>query len=90
MMAVSSQGGVSGSTKKTELKEKEKFKKQHYWEQRYRTEESFDWFCELPSFEHLLTPHMNFTDRILNLGCGNSTLSFSLYERGYRNIYSKH
>ena len=86
MMAVSSQGDVSGSTKKTELEEKEKFKKQHYWEQRYRTEESFDWFCELPSFEHLLTPHVNFTDRILNLGCGNSTLSFSLYERGHRNI----
>ena len=82
MMASS---GMVGESIKTE---REKFKKQEYWEERYKTEESFDWFCELSSFEHLLTPHLNCTDRILNLGCGNSKLTFSLYERGYRNIDS--
>lgn len=68
--------------------EREKFKKKVYWEERYKTEEHFDWFCELPSFEHLLFQHLTHTDCILNLGCGNSSLSASLCAKGYRNIDS--
>lgn len=68
--------------------EREKFKKKVYWEERYEKEEHFDWFCELPSFEHLLLQHLVHTDRILNLGCGNSNLSASLCAKGYRNIDS--
>ena len=66
--------------------DREKFKEKQYWEERYETEESFDWFCQLSSFEHLLFQHIKPSDRILNLGCGNSGLSASLYERGYQNI----
>ena len=67
-------------------KEREKFKEKSYWEERYQSEESFDWFCDLSSFDHLLSQHVQHTDRILNLGCGNSNLSTSLYQRGYKNI----
>ena len=73
-------------TRDSQKLEREKFKKKLYWEERYKTEENFDWFCELPSFEYLLFRHLNQTDRILNLGCGNSSLSASLHARGYRNI----
>lgn len=74
---------VSRDSKRTE---KEKFKEKQYWEERYETEETFDWFCQLSSFEHLLFQHIKPSDCILNLGCGNSNLSASLYERGYQNI----
>lgn len=66
--------------------EREKFKTKHYWDERYKNEETFDWFGELSSFEHLLFQHLNPTDRILNLGCGNSSLSTSLYMKGYQHI----
>lgn len=66
--------------------EKEKFGKHNYWEERYKTEESFDWFCRLSSFEHLLVQHIHPTDHMLNLGCGNSTLSATLHEKGYHTI----
>ena len=66
--------------------DREKFKDKSYWEGRYGEEESFDWFCELKSFEHLLFKHLNRSDSILNLGCGNSHLSQSLYLKGYKNI----
>lgn len=66
--------------------EREKFKEKQYWDERYETEENFDWFCQLSSFEHLLFQHIKPSDRILNLGCGNSSLSASLYEKGYQNI----
>ncbi|XP_039621286.1 EEF1A lysine methyltransferase 4 [Polypterus senegalus] len=57
-----------------------------YWDERYRTEEAFDWFGDLSSFKHLLEPHIGSADRILVLGCGNSTLSFDLYCSGFTNI----
>lgn len=66
--------------------EREKFKEKQYWDERYETEETFDWFCQLSSFEHLLFQHIEPSDRILNLGCGNSSLSASLYVKGYENI----
>ncbi len=40
----------------------------------------------MQSFEHLLFKHLNRSDSILNLGCGNSNLSQSLYLKGYKNI----
>ena len=64
----------------------EKYKKCEYWDERYQTEDSFDWFHDLSAFEHLLTQHVKKTDRILVLGCGNSTLSERLYQRGFTDI----
>ena len=83
MMAGSDLLMSRANSKKTE---REKFKEKYYWDERYKTEEDFDWFCQLSSFEHLLFQHVKPSDRILNLGCGNSSLSTSLYERGYQNI----
>ena len=76
-------GLIRNSTMKAE---REKFKEKIYWEERYKNEEDFDWFCKLASFEDLLFQQLKRTDRVLNLGCGNSSLSASLYEKGYQEI----
>ena len=77
---------LSTTSRDSKRAEREKFKEKQYWDERYETEEHFDWFCQLSSFEHLLFQHVKPSDRILNLGCGNSSLSASLYEKGYQNI----
>nr|XP_026691000.1 EEF1A lysine methyltransferase 4-like [Ciona intestinalis] len=66
--------------KNTQYKEKE------YWDERYETEESYDWFKGYDDFKSVLKNHMNTQDRILMLGCGNSPFSEHLYKDGYRNI----
>ena len=77
---------VNMASRDSKRVEREKFKNKQYWDKRYETEDSFDWFCQLSSFEHLLFQHINPSDRILNLGCGSSSLSASLYDKGYQNV----
>jgi SAM-dependent methyltransferase len=67
-----------------------------YWDDRFQTEESFDW---LLSYQQLSTQmeaairssplaiHRNpYETRILVVGCGNSPFSADLYDAGYHNV----
>ncbi|XP_023674288.1 EEF1A lysine methyltransferase 4 isoform X1 [Paramormyrops kingsleyae] len=63
-----------------------RYKDVGYWDERYRREESFEWFGDLSKFQHLLEQHVKKDDAILILGCGNSSLSFDMYQRGFRSI----
>eukprot|EP00744_Colponema_vietnamica_P023463 GILI01033952.1.p1 GENE.GILI01033952.1~~GILI01033952.1.p1 ORF type:complete len:254 (-),score=63.02 GILI01033952.1:57-818(-) len=63
------------------------YKEKSYWDGRFEKEESYDWLMGYDGDvkEHLrriLRP----TDRILIVGCGNSSFSASIYEDGFRNI----
>ena len=62
------------------------FKEKGYWEQRFEHEEEYDWLLTLAKLESQLLPHLHMDDRILIVGCGNSTLSADLYDRGYHHI----
>ena len=74
--------------------ENREYKDMEYWDQRYEndTSESFDWF---KSFKDLpiLTELIKKTDKILHVGCGNSTLPVDMHQYGFKNIinldYSK-
>lgn len=58
-----------------------------YWNERYSTEESFDWFKDYSQIRELLVELIpNKDSRILMLGCGNSTLSGDMYNDGFTNI----
>ncbi len=59
-----------------------------YWNARFRDEEKYDWFKGYSSFKHLLQPHLKTTDRILILGCGNSSLTADLWKDGFQDITS--
>lgn len=57
-----------------------------YWERRFETEEGYEWFGDYRQFRHLLTPHIQSSDRILVLGCGSSSLPTDLISDGFHNV----
>jgi len=59
-----------------------------YWDQRFESEEQYDWFKDLSHFRHLLLPHLRPSDRILVLGCGNSAMTMDLWKEGFKDICS--
>ncbi|KAM3865946.1 EEF1A lysine methyltransferase 4 [Diretmus argenteus] len=63
-----------------------RYKDVDYWDERYKTEQSFDWLGRFSNFQHLLDPHIKKDDSILVLGCGNSAMSGDMYNAGYRSI----
>ncbi|KAI9556384.1 hypothetical protein GHT06_018958 [Daphnia sinensis] len=57
-----------------------------YWNERYGTEESFEWCKSYAAFKDLIRKEVQPTDRILMLGCGNSSLSEDMYRDGFHRI----
>lgn len=62
------------------------YKLQEYWDKRYTKEDNFEWCKSYEEFKELIHEHVRKSDRILMLGCGNSTISEDMYNDGYRNI----
>uniref|UniRef100_A0A8C8IQR7 EEF1A lysine methyltransferase 4 n=2 Tax=Oncorhynchus tshawytscha TaxID=74940 RepID=A0A8C8IQR7_ONCTS len=63
-----------------------RYKDVDYWDERYKTEKSFEWFGDFSKFQHLLQHHVMKDDAILVLGCGNSSMSSDMYDAGYHSI----
>ncbi|XP_062409946.1 EEF1A lysine methyltransferase 4 isoform X2 [Sardina pilchardus] len=63
-----------------------RYKDVEYWDERYKTEQSFEWFGDLSKFHHLLQCHVNKEDSILVLGCGNSSMSADMHRAGFAAI----
>lgn len=45
-----------------------RYKDVDYWDERYRTEKSFEWFGDFTKFDHLLKQHVGTEENILMLG----------------------
>lgn len=67
-------------------KENTRYSDVTYWDDRYRDEATYDWLLPYNTYDHLLRQHVQKTDRILMIGCGNSPLSELLFRDGFRNI----
>ncbi|KAE8290983.1 hypothetical protein D5F01_LYC10576 [Larimichthys crocea] len=63
-----------------------RYKDVDYWDERYKTEQSYDWLGSFCKFQHLLEKHIGKDDSILILGCGNSSMSSDMYIAGYHSI----
>lgn len=63
-----------------------RFNKKTYWDERFKDEVKYDWLMEFQHVEKDLVPLLKPTDRILIVGCGNSTFSRSIYDAGFKNI----
>ena len=60
-----------------------------YWDERFVTENEYDWFGDYAMFRGELAPHIPSKQaRILVLGCGTSTLSADLYRDGFLDVTS--
>ncbi|KAF6166559.1 hypothetical protein GIB67_005421 [Kingdonia uniflora] len=60
----------------------------HYWDERFSSEEHYEWFKDYSHFQHLIQPHINpnSSSSLLELGCGNSQLCDQLYNDGITQI----
>ncbi|KAK9539188.1 hypothetical protein VZT92_004311 [Zoarces viviparus] len=63
-----------------------RYKDIDYWDERYKTEQCFDWLGSFSKFQHLLEKHVHKEDSILILGCGNSSMSGDMYSAGYHSV----
>lgn len=66
--------------------ENSRYKDVDYWDERYQTEQYYDWLGDFSKFQHLIKQHIRKEDSILMLGCGNSSLSGDMYSAGYHSI----
>ncbi|KAK4792841.1 hypothetical protein SAY86_023276 [Trapa natans] len=57
-----------------------------YWDERFSSEEHYEWFKDYSHFRHLIQQHVEPDSKVLELGCGNSQLSEDLYRDGISNI----
>lgn len=62
------------------------YKKKEYWDERFATEESYDWLLKFDDLKDSLQPFLKVDSKILVVGCGNSTFSPDLYDAGFHNI----
>ena len=79
-------GEKSGSGKNVESTLQ--YKKQSYWENRFQCEEQYEWLCNYSDVKEYICRDVRFDDKILVLGCGNSTFSADLYDAGFKNVTS--
>ncbi|KAL8096999.1 uncharacterized protein LOC141684418 [Apium graveolens] len=54
----------------------------HYWDERFSSEEHYEWFKDYSHFQHLIKQHVKPNASVLELGCGNSQLCEKLYSDG--------
>ncbi|XP_025829266.1 methyltransferase-like protein 13 isoform X2 [Agrilus planipennis] len=71
-------------------KTEDKFASKEYWDTFFkkRGASAFEWYGEYTELSKHLHKYIKISERILVLGCGNSSLSSDLFDVGYRNIIS--
>ncbi|CAI5743238.1 unnamed protein product [Hyaloperonospora brassicae] len=62
------------------------YKEKSYWDSRFDSEESYDWLVRFENVAELLAKYVRPSDRILVVGCGNSTFSIDMYNSGFHHI----
>ncbi|KAF8410622.1 hypothetical protein HHK36_003154 [Tetracentron sinense] len=58
----------------------------HYWDERFSSEEHYEWFKDYSHFRHLIHDNVKPNSSVLELGCGNSQLCEELYKDGITEI----
>ncbi|VDN20541.1 unnamed protein product [Gongylonema pulchrum] len=65
------------------------FRDPSFWKQFYKNaSDSFEWYGDFNTFGSILIKYLKSTDKILQIGCGNSELAAQLYDNGYRAVSS--
>lgn len=61
-----------------------------YWKKFFEKtgDSAFEWYGSFEQLGPILEHYVKSTDKILQIGCGNSILADQLYDNGYRNVTS--
>ena len=70
----------------TGVEDNTQFQKKEYWEERFAEEPEYDWLVSFAAIEPHVKQLISPDQRVLIVGCGNSTLSADMYAAGYTNI----
>ncbi|KAI8326146.1 hypothetical protein GQ54DRAFT_242615, partial [Martensiomyces pterosporus] len=65
-----------------------KYDSKGYWEERFDREEQFDWLLSYSQIAGIVNSNASKSARVLQIGCGNSTLAFDMFDDGFRSIKS--
>eukprot|EP00249_Psilotum_nudum_P002702 c15824_g1_i1 orf=453-1184(-) len=57
-----------------------------YWDRRFEEEEYYEWYKDYSHFRHLILGNVRISDRVLELGCGNSLMSWEMSKDGISEI----
>ena len=65
---------------------RQEFGQKDYWDVFFkkRGTKAFEWYGEYHELCGILHKYIKTTDKVLQIGCGNSTLAADLYDVGYR------
>ena len=71
-------------------KDSKEFHQKEYWDSFFKKigKKAFEWYGEYHELCGILHKYCKVTDKILQIGCGNSSLASDLYDVGYRQITS--
>ncbi|CEM01849.1 unnamed protein product [Vitrella brassicaformis CCMP3155] len=69
-------------------RDNQQYAKREYWDERFASEESYEWLVSFDGVKGQLTPLLREQDDILVVGCGNSSFSADLFDAGYRHVTS--
>ena len=66
--------------------EHRQFREKEYWDTFFknRGKKAFEWYGEYGELCGILHKYIRPADKVLQIGCGNSTLAADLYDVGYR------
>ena len=60
-----------------------------YWDARYQNEqEPFDWYQSWDQLQPVFAPLFNGSETVLNIGCGNSTMSYEMSKTTFKKVVS--
>ncbi|XGW26319.1 hypothetical protein V3C99_007159 [Haemonchus contortus] len=60
-----------------------------YWKNFFATRKApFEWYGDCGVLGSVLEKYLKTTDKILQIGCGNSQLAAQMYDNGFRNVHS--
>jgi hypothetical protein len=63
------------------------YSKKEYWDERFTTEEEYEWLVSYRDVANQLRPYLSSPQtRILVVGCGNSSFSADLYDDGFPHV----
>ena len=59
-----------------------------YWDNRYLDKNQFDWYQEWEDLLQYLEPFFNGDELVLNIGCGNSKMSYEMTKTTFKKVIS--